>query len=96
MLGPLLSLKSRESTSMSHIEVFYMASMDHHGCLHLQVVLRRLGQGCSRVGRQGQQTSPAQLTMAPGSAIPAASRTRLPRGDSTNELGGLSRCCLPA
>ena len=81
---------------MSHIEGLYMASMDHHGCLHLQVVLRRQGQGWARGSRQGQQTRYAQLIMAPGSAMPAASRTRLPRGHSTKEPGALSRCCFPA
>ena len=93
MLGPLLLLKARENTSMPHIGVFSMATSDYHGCLHLQVVLRRQGQDWVRVGRQGQQPSPAQLNEGPGSTMPSASRTGLPRGDCTSKAGGLSRCC---
>ena len=52
MLGPLLLLKARESTSIAHVVVFSLAATDHHGYLYLQVVLRRQGQGWARVGRQ--------------------------------------------
>ena len=81
---------------MCHVVVFSMAATDHHGCLYLQAMVRRQGHGWARVGRQGQQMSPAQLIVGPGSAAPAASRTGLPRGDSTKEAEGLNRCCFLA
>ena len=48
------------------------------------------------MGRQAPQMSPAQLNVGPGSAAPAASRTGLPRGVSTKEAEGLSRCSFSA
>ena len=82
------ALKARESTSVSHIVVFSMAATYHHGCLYLQAVVKRQGQGCARVGRQGQQTSPSQL------AARAARKTSLRRGDFIQEAKHLSRCCF--
>lgn len=84
------------STCMPHIVVFSMVASDHHGCLCLQGMVRRQGQRWARVCRLGQQTSPAQLNLGPGSVTLAASRMGLPRGDSTNQAGVLSRCCFSA
>ena len=66
-----LLLKARDSRSMPHIVDFSMATPDQHGCLYLQVVVERQGQGQARVCRKGQQYSPTQFNIRPTSSAPA-------------------------
>ena len=43
---------------MSHVVIFSMAATDHRGCLHLQAVVWRQGQGWARVGQAGAADEP--------------------------------------